>query len=153
MEGNVCFNIYQTKLSRFYLYFVRVNPALYFIIPLEILTLMCTTRQHKQLIKRNYILKKSTFPFYERVVLLVEMSDKEFHRIRSTGKRNPQNCELKMLCLYLDILGIGHTFCSMLTKLNEITLNKELQNFMINNVFMDQKEVKNNNNNNNNRTK
>ena len=40
-----------------------------------------------------------------------------------------------MLVLYLDTLIIGHKCCSMLSKLNELTLQKELPNFMTNNVL------------------
>jgi len=39
---------------------------------------------------------------------------------------------LKMLCLYMLTLKIGHKFCSMLSILNEITLEKELQNIIKN---------------------
>ena len=41
----------------------------------------------------------------------------------------------KMLGLYLDTLIIGHKCCSILIILNELTLQKELQNSMTNNVF------------------
>jgi len=37
-----------------------------------------------------------------------------------------------MLCLYLETLIVGHTFCSMLGILNRLTLEKELHNFMTN---------------------
>ena len=37
---------------------------------------------------------------------------------------------LKMLGLYLDTLIVGHKFCSMLSILNVVTSQKELQNFM-----------------------
>ena len=40
-----------------------------------------------------------------------------------------------ILSFYLDTLIIGHQFCSMLGMPNEITLQKELQNIMTNNVF------------------
>jgi len=40
-----------------------------------------------------------------------------------------------MLGMYLDTLIIGHTFCSMLSILNKITLQMELQNFMANKVI------------------
>jgi len=44
-----------------------------------------------------------------------------------------------MLCLYLDTLIIGHKFCSMLSILNEITSQQELQNFMTYNGFWTKK--------------
>jgi len=40
-----------------------------------------------------------------------------------------------MLCLYPDTIKMGHKRCSMLGILNEITLQKEWQHFMANNVF------------------
>jgi len=40
-----------------------------------------------------------------------------------------------MLGLYT--LIIGHTFCNMLSMLNKLTLNKELQTLVTNNVFLD----------------
>jgi len=43
---------------------------------------------------------------------------------------------LKMLGLYLDTLIIGHKLCNMLRILNELTLQRELQNFVTNNVFL-----------------
>ena len=43
---------------------------------------------------------------------------------------------LKMLGLYLYItLLIGHKFCNMLSILNKLTLQKELQNFVTKDVF------------------
>ena len=42
---------------------------------------------------------------------------------------------LKMLGLYLDTLISGHKLCSVLSILNKLTLKKELQNFITNNVF------------------
>jgi len=42
---------------------------------------------------------------------------------------------LKMLGLYLDTLTIGHTSCNMISMLNKLTLQKELQTFVTNNVF------------------
>jgi len=44
------------------------------------------------------------------------------------------NSFLKMLGLYLDTLIISHTLCSVSSILNELTLQRALQNFMINNV-------------------
>jgi len=46
---------------------------------------------------------------------------------------------LKMLGLYLYTLIIGHKSCKMLSTsiLNKLTLQKELQNCVINNVFLD----------------
>ena len=46
---------------------------------------------------------------------------------------------LKMLGLYLYTLIIGHKSCNMLSILNKLILLKELQTFVINNVFLDQK--------------
>ena len=40
-----------------------------------------------------------------------------------------------MLGPYLDTLMIRHKCCSMLSMLNELTLQKELKGFMANNVF------------------
>ena len=40
-----------------------------------------------------------------------------------------------MLGLYLCSLIIGHKSCNMLSILNKLTLRKELQNFVTNNVF------------------
>ena len=45
---------------------------------------------------------------------------------------HPSPATLKMLGPYLDTCLIGHNFCNMLSILNELTLQKELQNFMIN---------------------
>jgi len=42
-----------------------------------------------------------------------------------------------MLGLYLYTLIIGHKSCNMSSILNKITLQKELQNFVTNNVFLD----------------
>ena len=55
----------------------------------------------------------------------------------------------KMPGLYLDILIIGHKFCSMLSILKEMTLQKEWQNILTINVFWTKE---NNHNNNNNKT-
>jgi len=46
---------------------------------------------------------------------------------------------VKMLGLYRDTLLIGHRFCSMLSILNELTLQTELQNVMTNNMFWTKK--------------
>jgi len=45
-----------------------------------------------------------------------------------------------MLCLYIDTLIIGHKFSNMLSILNELTLQKQLQNFVTNNVFLTKKQ-------------
>ena len=47
--------------------------------------------------------------------------------------------ELKMLGLYLHTLTIGHKSCTMLSILNKLTLQKELQTFVTNNVFLNKK--------------
>jgi len=44
-----------------------------------------------------------------------------------------------MLGLYLYTLRIGHKLCNMLSILNKLTLQKELQTFVTNNVFFDKK--------------
>ena len=44
-----------------------------------------------------------------------------------------------MLGLYFDTTIIGYRFCSMLSLLNELKLQKELQKFMTNNVFWTKK--------------
>jgi len=46
---------------------------------------------------------------------------------------------LKMLGLYLYTFIIGHNSCSMLIILNKLTSQKELQNCVTNNVFLDKK--------------
>jgi len=46
---------------------------------------------------------------------------------------------LKMLGLCFDILIIGHKLYGMLCLLKELPLQKELQHFMINNVFQHNK--------------
>jgi len=46
-----------------------------------------------------------------------------------------------MLGQYLYTLIIGHKSCYMLSILNKLTLQKELQTFVTNNVFLD-KQVK-----------
>jgi len=46
---------------------------------------------------------------------------------------------LKMLGLYLYTLTISHNSCKMLSILNKLTLQKDLQNIVTNNVFMDKK--------------
>jgi len=58
----------------------------------------------------------------------------EFHKARLCKSSNIFKY-IKMLVLYLDTLIIGHKCCSMLSKLNELTLQKELPVFMTNNVF------------------
>jgi len=40
-----------------------------------------------------------------------------------------------MLGLYLNTLIFGHNFCNMLRKLNELTMQREFENFVTNNVF------------------
>jgi len=52
---------------------------------------------------------------------------------------------LKMLSLYLYTLRIGHKSGNMLSILNKLILQKELQNFVKINVFV-YKKVKHNNN-------
>jgi len=42
---------------------------------------------------------------------------------------------LKMIGLYLDTLILGHTFCNMLSIINELILHKKLQIFVTNNVY------------------
>ena len=44
-----------------------------------------------------------------------------------------------MLGLYLYTLIIGHKYCNMLSILNKLTLYKDLQTFVTNNVFLDKK--------------
>ena len=51
-----------------------------------------------------------------------------------------------MLGLYLDNLIIGHKFRNSLSKLNELTFQKELHNFVTNNVFIVYKKKKKHNN-------
>jgi len=46
---------------------------------------------------------------------------------------------LKMLSLYLYTLRIGHKSGNMSSILNKLTLQKELQTFVTNNVFFDKK--------------
>jgi len=47
------------------------------------------------------------------------------------------NLLVKMLGLYFYTLIIGHKSCNMLSKLNKLTLQKELQNLVTNNLFLD----------------
>ena len=42
---------------------------------------------------------------------------------------------LKMLCLYFYTLTLGHNYGNKFSILNKLTLQKELQTFMTNNVF------------------
>ena len=56
-------------------------------------------------------------------------------------KRTQKKPFLKMLHLYIDTFIIGNKFCGMLSILNELTLQKELQNVMTNSVFRT-KEIK-----------
>jgi len=44
-----------------------------------------------------------------------------------------------MLSLYLDIFIIGHNFYNMISILNELTIRKNLQNVVTNNVFWTKK--------------
>ena len=44
-----------------------------------------------------------------------------------------------MLGLYVNTLIIGHKSCNMLSIINRLTLQKELQSFVTNNVFFDKK--------------
>jgi len=45
-----------------------------------------------------------------------------------------------MLDLYLDTLIVGHKCCSMLSVLNELTLQTQFKKCMTNNVFWSKKE-------------
>ena len=54
-------------------------------------------------------------------------------------------CLLMMLGLYLHTFIIGHQSCNMLSILNKITLQKDLQNVMTNNVLLDKKSNHNTN--------
>ena len=47
-----------------------------------------------------------------------------------------------MFGLYLYTLIIGHKSCNTLSILNKILLQKNLQNFVTNNVFFDKKKIK-----------
>jgi len=47
--------------------------------------------------------------------------------------------KLKMLGLYLYTFIIGHKSCNVLSTLNKLSLQKELQNCVTNNVFLDKK--------------
>ena len=58
--------------------------------------------------------------------------------IRQTNYQSIENI-LKMLGLYLCTLRIGHKSGNTLSKLNKLTLQKELQHFVTNNVFFWQK--------------
>jgi len=49
------------------------------------------------------------------------------------------NVHLKMLGLYLHTLIISHKSCKMLSILNKLILQKNLQNIVTNNVFKKQK--------------
>ena len=44
-----------------------------------------------------------------------------------------------MLGLYLNTLMLGHKSCNMLSILNKLTMQKELQNCVTNNVLLDKK--------------
>jgi len=52
---------------------------------------------------------------------------------------------LKMLSMYLYTLLISHKSCKMLRMLNKLTLQKDLQNVVTNNAFIDKKYKHNNN--------
>jgi len=52
---------------------------------------------------------------------------------------------LKLLGLYLYTLIIGHKSSNMLSVLNKLTLQKEMQNFVTKNVFLDKKRKINHN--------
>ena len=47
--------------------------------------------------------------------------------------------KLKMLGLYLYTLKISHKACKMLSMQKQLTFQKDLQNVVTNNVFMDKK--------------
>jgi len=49
------------------------------------------------------------------------------------------------LYLYLDTLIIGHTFAKSISILNELTLQRELQNNITNYVFLDNNKKQHNN--------
>jgi len=61
-------------------------------------------------------------------VLLIDFS--QYLTTQQYRKYILRKIGLKMLGLYLDTLIISHIFRMMLCKLNELTLQKELQNFM-----------------------
>jgi len=44
-----------------------------------------------------------------------------------------------MLCLYLKNFIIGHKYCNMLSLLNKLTLQKDLQNCVTINVLLEKK--------------
>jgi len=48
-----------------------------------------------------------------------------------------------MIGLYLYTLIISHKYCNMQSILNKLTLQKQLQNVVTNNVFLDKKTNKN----------
>jgi len=52
---------------------------------------------------------------------------------------HPSMCLLKMLGLYLYTLIIGHKSCNMLSILNKLTFQRELQNIVTNHVLFDKK--------------
>ena len=59
---------------------------------------------------------------------------------RHQGKHNNLSVSyLKMLGLYLHIFIISHKSSKMLSILNKLILQKNLQNIVTNNVFMDKK--------------
>jgi len=51
---------------------------------------------------------------------------------------HPSMCLLKMLGLLYTLI-IGHKSCNMLSILNKLTFQKELQNIVTNNVLLDKK--------------
>jgi len=57
----------------------------------------------------------------------------------SDNKIKDYNYILKMLGLYLYTIIIGYKSCNMLSILNKLTLQKKLQTFITNNVFLTKK--------------
>ena len=71
-----------------------------------------------------------------------KMARTKTHRTSQNTEYTKTQQTLKMLGLYLYTLIIGHKSCNMLSILNKLTLQKKLQTFVINNVFLN-KKVKN----------
>jgi len=64
----------------------------------------------------------------------------DFHVALKKCIFNTISIKVKMLGLYLYTLSIGQKSCNMLSiLLNKITLQKEMQNFVTNNVLLEQK--------------
>jgi len=67
-------------------------------------------------------------------------------KVKVTHEGQKLKILLKMLGLYLYILKFSHKSCNILSVLNKLALQKELQIFVTHSVFLDKNQKHDNNN-------